>query len=356
MISKKNIFFSILIISLALTTSGCIKFSGGETVNNDSGIFKTTNKGDSWGQRVLIPTTSGKPKSLGAINATALSMDPSDNKALYWGSDENGLIYTYDAAASWQPVSTLGQIAINAVAVDYKSKCVIYASSGNKLIKSTDCSRTWSQIYYDNDLKVKINSIALDFNDEKNIYFGNSRGDVIKSYDSGGSWQTLARFKNDVQKIVLSPQDSQVVFAATASKGIQRSTDGGNTWVDLSENLKDYSGAKNFKDLIASPIKPNLIFLASAYGLLKSEDNGDNWTSLTLITEGKTSAINSLAISPKNENEIYYVTSTTFNRSLDGGQNWTTKKLPTTGSGWKLLIDPEDTSIIYMGVKKINKK
>ncbi len=355
MTNKKNVFFSILLIFLILTTSGCIKFSGSETVNNDSGLFKTINKGDVWAQRVLMLTTSGKPKSLGAININALVMDPSDNKALYWGSDDSGLLYTYDGAAGWQSVSSLGQIPINAVAVDYKSKCVIYASSGNKLMKSIDCSRTWPQIYYDNDLKIKINSIAVDYNDEKNIYIGNSRGDVIKSYDAGASWQTVARFKNDVQEIILSPQDSRIIFAATVSKGIQRSNDGGNTWVDLSENLKDYSGAKNFKDLVVSPLKSGLLFLASGYGLLKSEDNGDSWTSLTLITEGKTSAINSMAVSQKNENEIYYVTSTTFNRSLDGGQNWTTKKLPTTGAGWKLLIDPVDTSIIYLGVKKAKK-
>ncbi|GAF89261.1 unnamed protein product, partial [marine sediment metagenome] len=44
---------------------------------------------------------------------------------------------------------------------------------------------------------------------------------------------------------------------------------------------------------------------------------------------------------------------TTFYRSLDSGENWTTKKLPTTRAGWKLLIDPDNPDIIYMGVRSI---
>jgi photosystem II stability/assembly factor-like uncharacterized protein len=178
---------------------------------------------------------------------------------------------------------------------------------------------------------------------------------VIKSSDRGESWKTLSRFKNNIKKIVISPHDSRIIFVATAQKGIHRSTDNGVSWTDLSENLKEFKDSKNLRDLVVSESQSGLIILATRYGLLKSINNGDSWSKIELITPEKKAIINTVVLNPKDAQEIYYVTNTTFYRSLDGGESWATKKLPTTRAGWKLLIDPEDPSIIYMGVKKVKK-
>ena len=145
------------------------------------------------------------------------------------------------------------------------------------------------------------------------------------------------------------------MFAATSDKGIFRSYNGGTSWDDLKENLKEFKSSAKYQDIIISEAEQGLIFLAARYGLLKSVDNGDSWRSIELITPVKGATINAIAVNPKNTLEIYYVTNTTFYRSQDGGSNWTPKKLPTTGAGMQLLIDPEKSSIIYMGVKKIKK-
>jgi len=63
-----------------------------------------------------------------------------------------------------------------------------------------------------------------------------------------------------------------------------------------------------------------------------------------------------MAVNPQNTQEIYYVTNTTFYRSLDGGENWKTIKMPTSAIGWKLLIDPKEPNIIYLGIKLPPKK
>ena len=97
------------------------------------------------------------------------------------------------------------------------------------------------------------------------------------------------------------------------------------------------------------------IFLATAYGLLKSGDKGVTWEQIQVIPPEKKATINALAVNPENSQEIYYVTNTTFYRSVDGGENWSSRKLPTSRAGWKLLIDPKNPSIIYMGVRKLGK-
>lgn len=351
---KYRIILPIILLSLVL--SGCsISVKTKDGGGNDKGVFRSANRGDGWTQKVLIPTTSGSPRNIGGINVAALAMDPGDNKAVYLGSYDNGLFYSYDKAENWQIAASLGKITVNAVAVDPSSKCIIYAASGNKVFKSTDCNRTWTQVYYDNDLTVSVNAIAIDTYAPANVYIGTARGEVIKSLDRGASWQTIARLEDDIVKIVISPHDTKIIFTATARKSIFRSTDGGLNWISIKEKLKEFKDGERFRDLSASPSDAGLIILATYYGLLKSADNGDNWSKIELITPEKEAVINTVAIGPKNAKEIYYATNTTFYRSLDGGENWTTKKLPTSNSGWKLLIDPQDPSIIYMGVREIKK-
>ncbi|MEA3464108.1 MAG: hypothetical protein U9R14_03475 [Patescibacteria group bacterium] len=354
MFKSKSFITLIIIIFTAIIISGCsVSFKTKDGGGYNGGVYKTVNKGNTWRQKALIPTISGKPKNIGGLNVNSMAMDPSDNHAIYFGSHDNGLFYAYDGADNWQVADKLGKITIKAVAVDPGSKCIIYTASVNKVHKSTDCNRTWSQVYYDNNVNVTVNTIAIDYYDSANLYIGTSRGEVIKSSDRGVSWQTIQRLEDDVKKIVISPYDSRVVFAATAKKGIYRSTDSGKTWADLSEKLKEFKDSMKFRDLTATDAEAGVVVLATDYGLLRSFNNGETWTKIELITPEKKATINAVAVSPNNSKEIYYVTNTTFYRSIDGGENWTTKKLPTARAGWKLLIDPKDTNIIYLGVRSL---
>lgn len=355
--SKNKIFFPILLLALSLTLSGCISVNTGEKNNSDTGgVFVSSNKGELWAQKVLIPTNTGKPKTLAGVDVNALVFDPSDSKAIYLASSNNGLFYTYDGGDNWQIAESLGKIDVLSVAVDPSSKCIIYAASGNKVFKSTDCSRSWEQVYYDNDKSVSVNTIAIDHYNSANVYIGLSRGDILASSDRGDSWRTLHRLDNDIKEIVISPADSRIMYAGTARKGVFRTMDSGTTWEDLSEKLKEFKNSNNFRDLEVNSSIPGLIILANDYGLLKSSDNGDTWVKIELITPEKEAIINTVALNPNNADEIYYSTNTTFYRSLDGGVNWTTKALPTIRGGSSLLVSPESGNIIYLGFKAVAKK
>ncbi len=346
---------SLVLIAILFLISGCtINFDTGSGENSASngGVYKSTNKGDSWQQKVLIPSTSGRPSSIGNIDVNALVLDPEDSQAVYVGSASNGLFYSYDNVASWKIAKSLGQIPVQSIAVDYGDKCTIYVAVSNKLYRSDDCNRTWSQIYYDNDPLVKITSIAIDHFNTSNIYIGTTRGEIIKSYDQGGSWRTVYRIEDEVKKIVISPIDSRVIIVGSDGKGIFRSIDSGKNWQDLEDILKDYKEIKKFRDLVISADN-GTVYMATYYGILKSSDNGTSWQIVELITPEKEASINALAVNPKNFQEIYYVTNTTFYRSLDGGQSWTTKKLPSSRAGWRLLVNTENTDEIYLGVKTL---
>ncbi len=358
-------------LTLVVSLSGCtLSFGAKTTTGNDlGGVFVTANKGDLWRQMSLMPTITGSADSIGHLDVSDLVIDPSDPAAVYMPTFNDGLFYTYNVTKGWYRANTLPRATINDVAIDAKDKCNIYAAIGNKLYKSIDCNRNWSEVYFDSNANVQVTAIAVDHYEGNSVYIGTSRGDVIKSLDGGATWRTIQRLNDGVKRISIHPTDSRMVFVASVKNGLfrfnsneavnldqlseyQNKFDGTN-WVDLNSELKSFNMGFNFKSLEFS--SDNTMYLASDKVLLKSVDNGASWAKIKLITPEKETMINAFAVSPKNANELYYVTDTTFYRSADGGSTWTTKQLATSRAGNALLVDPVNTDVIYLGIKKIKK-
>jgi len=348
---KNNLKLSLILFIFII--SGCsVSFSTSTSQKDLGGLLKSINHGDTWEQKTSIPKESGKPGSFNGLNTNSMAIDPNDNLALYFGSLEAGLFYSYDGGNGWARATSLGNIKINSIAVDPKSKCIIYVSSGSKLYKTTDCNRSYTAVYYDNKIDTQINAIAIN-SYNGNILIGTSRGDLIISEDGGKKWAVANRFNNNIIKILIPLNGNKTIFVGTKDKGLFRSTDDGKTWEDLNENLKDFSSSKNIKDIAVSKSEKDLIIIATNYGLLRSRDNGKSWGKIELITPEKKATINSLVVSDLKSDYLYYVTETTYYYSLDGGKRWSTRRLPSKKSGWKLLVDPIDPNIVYVGVKQL---
>ena len=349
---KQKFFLTLLLGAAALLATGCsISFKTNDTSGTDGGFWASLDKGLTWRQASTVPTTAGVG-SMNAVDDFSLALDPSDTGAIYFGSTDKGLFYTYNIAKGWTQASTLNEAKINAVAVSKDDKCLIYVAAGNKVYRSNDCSRTWAQVYFDNDISTQITSVAVDFYDPHRVYIGNSRGEIIKSTDRGDHWVNVLRSGSSILAIVISPQDSRRIFATTAGEGLYRSVDVGESWQPMKDKMTEFKNSIKIVELVASPANDGLLFAATSYGLLRSPDNGDTWTRIELVTPEKEASINSLAVNPKDPKEIYYVTNTTFYSSADGGASWRTKKLPTTRAGWRLLIKPDEVNVIFMTVKK----
>ena len=342
--------------------TGCITINtggSGTAAKNLGGVFKSVNKGETWANASIIATAGGKASNFNSLNVSSITMDPNDNKALYFGSIDNGLLYTYDAGVSWLLDRGLGQGTIEFLAVDPKNKCNIFVTRANKILKSTDCNRTWSQIYQDNDQVSMVNRVAVDPINSAIIYAVISRGDLIKSDDGGNAWQVVNRFEDRVSKLIINNKDSREMFVVTYKKGVYRTNDAGQNWsrmVEIDNALKDNELKYDIRDfLVIDNENGRTLYLATYYGLLKSTDNGATWTKLELISAEDRATINAIAVNYANTDEIYYTTNSTFYKSLDGGKSWKTLPLPTSRAGWRLLIDQKNPSVIYLGVVNLNK-
>jgi photosystem II stability/assembly factor-like uncharacterized protein len=357
--SKGLVLISLLGL-LAFTLSGCISVGNNKKKaqqNTAGGLYKTVNNGKEWKQASVIPTASGQPSNFAALNVSSLVVDPGDPKAIYFGSEGSGLLYSYDSGETWQIAKSLGQGSVGAVAIDPKNKCVIYASIGNKLFKTEDCSRNWETVYHDTQLTAVIIDVMVDHFNSEVIYIGLNRreGDVIKSSNGGLSWQTVHRTsKGKLKKVLMDPNDSRKLYAATEKDGVYRTANNGSSWQPVSSidaKLKEFSLGREFRDLVITKGEEPAIFLAMKSGMMRSDDGGIEWEKIDLIPPEKDASINAIAASSTKPNLIYYTTNTTFYHSEDGGENWATYKLPTIRAGWKILLDPMIDGVVYLGVK-----
>jgi len=162
---SKKIQLGLLIFTLAILSSACSISTSSSTKSSagvDSSIFVSSNSGSTWKAMTSIPVISGVPRSIKDINVNLMTMDPQDSKAVYLASFETGLFFTYNISEGWTFVKTLPAEKINDVKVDPKNKCVIYAAISNRLYRSKDCARTWSQVYFDNNAEVSVKTITID--------------------------------------------------------------------------------------------------------------------------------------------------------------------------------------------------
>jgi photosystem II stability/assembly factor-like uncharacterized protein len=221
--------------------------------------------------------------------------------------------------------------------------------------KTVDCGRKWQNVYYTGDAGRLVTAVTLDLKTPKTIWIGLSSGEVLRSVDAGKSWSKKKTMTSRIAKILISDFDSKVIYVAALETGLQKSTDGGNTWQSLSAALKGLGTNEiyYYRGLIEDAKKAGLLYYASAVGLFKSTTGGQDWTAMSLVTPEDQANIYSIAVNPKNGNDLYYGTVSSFYRSKDGGNSWIAHKLPTTLAASVLKVHPKNGNILYMGVKSI---
>lgn len=359
------VLFTLSACSLSTTSSGTNNpAASGPSLG---GVFLSTDRGVNFKQQAAIPSVSGIPGSLNSLSVKTIFQDPSDSNAIYFGSYDKGLFYTYNINNGWNDVKTFPRVTVTSIAVNPNNKCDVYATFANRLFRSVDCSRTWKQIYLDADDTVIFNTLVIDYYNPANLYLGTSKGDILKSIDGGNSWRVLKRLNDGVVKIVLSPRDSRQVFVATRTAKFYSFTTDTNTnpknsanieinfsvdnFTDLNSVLKDLKIGDRLVDLIIASTDAS-IFLVTDSNIVKSTDKGISWQKLSLLPAEKDGIIRAMAVNPQDTKQLYYATDLTFFRSIDGGVTWSNKKLPTSRSASYILVDYKNPNNVYLGVRE----
>jgi len=218
-----------------------------------NGIYKSTDRGDSWSQvyQGLNPTQSA---------SLCLAIDPSRPDTVFAGT-LNGLARSSDGGSTWErPPGRIGDKVISALAVHpFDSQIVLAGTEGYGIFKSTDGGATWRECFV--KASREANRIhALEFApSQPDVVYAGSEGGVFKSLDGGESWENAAGLglgTAEVRDLLISALDPKTVYLATR-RGVFATADGGDQWRRLTFGLL-FRGS-NF--LAFDPLNPGIIWL-----------------------------------------------------------------------------------------------
>ncbi|MCX6740838.1 MAG: hypothetical protein NTY61_00345 [Candidatus Parcubacteria bacterium] len=342
---KRIYLFAFLVGSFLMVGAGC---NSAVSVISDGGVFKSIDSGTKWQQAVGLFSV-GQPKNIGGANVKSLIFDPQASNILYLITQDGLAFVSYDNTQAWQQIEGLPKGAVNAIAVDPITKSVNYVAIGGKVFKSLDCCHSWQNIYLEALPTTEITSLAIDPANDKNILLGVSDGRLIRSVDGGLNWSILYTFKAKIKQIIFNPSNSNIIYINTDNQGLWRSGDGGTNWLNIFDSLKNYPGAQQIDLVLLNRSQNDGLMIVTTYGILRSDNGGVSWTAYKLLSPAGRVKITALGFNPKNLSEIYYTTSNTFYRSFDGGNKWQTRPLPSRRTPSAILVDPNQTNLIYMG-------
>ncbi|MFH1551489.1 MAG: hypothetical protein ABIC36_01245 [bacterium] len=326
-----------------------------QEVIDDGGLFKSDNMGENWRQL----TVKDKQLSITSLDILSMAVDPNNSNNLYLGTSGNGLYRSYSQGEYWSKVEDKNNVLLNRanihdIVIDPKDSNRIYIGAyqdkRGRVFRSYDSGESWEEVYVTSDEKYAVFAMAVDNYDPSVVYMGTAQGGFLKSADYGKSWEIIEWFEDVISDIVINPNDSRIIYISTFNNGVYKTVNKGETWQSFGEILKDFQQAKKVERLVIDSQRPNILYTCSEYGLLTSKDGGQTWQEVKIIMPPK--PVLGLAIESENTDHLYYGAGAILYRSLDQGKNWTVHELTSGRSIKTILIDPKDSQIVYVGMRK----
>ena len=298
----------------------------------------------------------------------------------YFGATGGGLWKTTDGGTTWQPV-TDGQIhssSVGAVAVSESNPNVVYIGmgetqlrgsimQGDGVYRSTDSGKTWKHIGLADTQA--ISRIRIHPTNPDLVYvaaFGHPFGEnqergVFRSKDGGATWQKILYRgpKAGAVDLAMDPGNPQVLFAATweawrtpwmlssggPASGLFQSTDGGDTWTEITRNPGLPRGIVGKIGVTVSPADSKRIYAlveADDGGMFRSDDGGATWTKVNEDRKLRQRAFyfSRIVADPKNRDTLY-VGNVELYRSTDAGKTYSAMKAA-HADHHNLWIAPDD--------------
>jgi photosystem II stability/assembly factor-like uncharacterized protein len=318
----------------------------------------------------------------------AVAGHPSDPATFYMGSTGGGVWKTEDGGTYWENISDgfFKRASVGALAVSEIDPNVIYVGMGESTIrsdvshgdgayKSTDGGRTWQQLGLAETRN--ISKVRIHPADPDTVYvaaLGHAHGanperGIYRSTDGGASWDLVLHRSDKAGAVDLSldATNPRIMYAAFwegvhldhtlvgagPDSGLFRSTDGGDTWDEITRQPGMPRGMLGRSGITASPAKPGrvwaIIEAEDGGGVFRSDDYGETWANVHENKEIRQRPWYYMHIfaHPVEPNTVWVLNLDCW-RSTDGGKTF--EKVPGThGDYHDLWIDPLEPSRIIQG-------
>ena len=317
----------------------------------------------------------------------AVAGHPTEQATFYFGACAGGVWKSDDGGTYWRNISDgyFTSAAVGAIAVSTSDPAVIFAgtgeactrgnvSAGDGVYRSTDGGRSWTHVGL--EATKHISRVRIHPTNPNLVYvaalgdiFGDSqeRG-VFRSTDCGESWERVL-FGDETTgaaDLTMDPNNPRIMFATLwearrkpwnfSSGGpgstIYRTTDGGDTWEDISGKKGLPQGIKGRMGVAVSPAKDGRVWAiieAEDRGLYRSDDLGETWERISddpkLIQRPWYYCH---VFGDPQDPETVWILNLKCWKSTDGGRTFNEVSMP-HGDNHDLWIDPANTKRMIQG-------
>ncbi len=358
--------FSFLCVSAQKKKRTTLPVSAIPSMNSDSILYSRLN------YRLIGPFRGGR--------SAAVAGSYKHNNTFYFGATGGGVWKTTDGGSNWKNISDkyFGG-SIGSVAVAPSDEDIVYVGEGENTMRgnvseglggmwrSEDAGKSWKNI----GLKDGRHIIRIVIHPKNpdivwvavmgHLFGPNEERGVYKTINGGKTWKRVLYVNNQTgcSDLVMEPGNPNVLYAGTwrlirtpyslesggEGSGLWKSTDGGETWKNISASKGLPKGTWGIVGVAVAPSNTDKIYSIIENkdgGLFMSNDGGETWTLTSSDNNIRQRAwyYTKVYVDPKNENRVY-CPNVGFMRSNDGGKTFQEIRTP-HGDHHDLWIDPEN--------------
>lgn len=337
------------------------------------GVWKTTDGGENW-----TPISDGAMKTgtVGSIEVSA-----SDPNVIYVGMGEgcirgnvshgDGLYKSIDGGKTWKHAGLGDSRHVPRVRIHPRNPEIVYAAALGHIFgpggergvyKSTDSGKTWKQVLSKAG-QVGAIDLSMDPNDPNVLYAamwqvkrtpysmesGGPLSGLFKTTDGGETWEDLSE-KPGMPKgplgrigVSVSAANSDRVYAVVeaADGGVFRSDDGGKTWARTNTDRNLRQRAWYYTHVFADPVDPERVYVENVQ-FWRSDDAGRTFKAIRT----QHSDTHDLWIDPKDNQRMICGDDGGAGVTVNGGKSWTAQDQP-TAQFYRVALDKEFPYNIY---------
>ncbi len=302
--------------------------------------------------RAVYGGSGSEPQSLGLAgkgNVRWILADRSDPDRVWAATERDGVWRTDDGGRSWAEKND-GLVYKHALTLaQHPATGHLYVGTEPACIfKSTDGGETWMELESLRRLPTRkdwtfpgppyvahVRGIGLCASDPNIIFGAVEEGWLVRSTDGGESWVNIKEGTEfDSHTVTILPDDPNVIISASG-KGLFRSINGGESFADANAGITH----PYLINVAVHPSRPRVLFTAGAEvspphwrrpegagaGFYRSDDGGDSWNRLTGgLPERIGPAPRSVALDPHAPDSVFIgLNDGEVWASLDGGEEFT---------------------------------
>jgi photosystem II stability/assembly factor-like uncharacterized protein len=378
------------------TMSGRIAAVAGRTEHGKTTIFVGSASGGVWksldGGTTFTPMFDKQPvQSIGAI-----ALDPSNEKIVWVGTGEawtrnstsigNGIYKSTDGGETWQNVGLPNSERITKIVVHPTKSDTVYAcvpgklwsdSTDRGLYRTTDGGKTWKLILKGPNASTGCSTLSLDPSNPDVLLAGlwdfrrkgwtfrsggegpeaTSGSGLFRSSDGGDTWTELTAESNSGLpakpwgrlEVAYAPSDPQIVYAFIEDKdsALYYSSNGGKTWEARDKSRNMVWRPFYFARMVVDPKDPKRVFKMNL-GLIVSVDGGKSFSGSGGGSHGDW---HDVWIDPENPQHVIGGDDGGLWLSYDGGNRWWKGDNLPISQFYHVALDNDDPYHVYGGLQ-----